>query len=112
MAPSTVIHVALVNGVSGEEYTGECKFWLGGRGNPTVPSLDSVVLAIWDFNPGGLQSLFIKQDMLLETWQNSIMFFLPDTLVPLDRSIDLTEHIVRDDNGCNWLTLTVIKKQQ
>ncbi len=103
------IEVRLVNSLTGEELSGGCQFWLGGRYEEPVCTPNCVARAIYEFNTGGLTHLLSGR---LETWDQAVVFFLPNTVVPLGRFTDLGEHIVRDENGRNWLTLEVVLKKQ
>jgi hypothetical protein len=69
-----------------------------------VCNTNRVACAICEFNTGGLPSLITTQLLRRGHWDKAV--------VPLGRFTDLGEHIVQDENGCNWLTLDVLKKQR
>ena len=105
------IEVSLSNALTGYRVEGLCRVWLDPFVN-CICTPDCVATAIHGFNTGGLRSLINTQHMLRRTWEQAIVFFLPGSVVPLNRFIDLSEHIVRDENGRYLLTLDLLTKQE
>ena len=104
------LRVRLLNSLTGEELSGECKFWMG-RDDSVACTPERVVRAMWEFNTGGLTRI-INPHILHGGWVKVVAFLLPNTVVPLGRFTDLSEHIVRDEDRCMWLTLEVIVTRQ
>ena len=104
------LHVRLLNSFTAEVLSGECKFWMG-RCDSVECTPDRVAHAVFDWNTGGLARI-IYPDRSNWAWDKAVVFLLPNTVVPLDRFTDLSENIVREEDGSNWLTLEVIVMKQ
>ncbi len=104
-----LIQVSLRCSLTRKKLSGECEFWLGGC--QTLVCTERVASAVWQFDTGGLSSL-VGSHIFPGTWDQVVVFLLPNTDVPLGRFTDLREHIVRDEQGYNWLHLDVIIKQR